>query len=183
MRTSGFLGSSVHAQKELERSVSRTGRPWMLLNHCRSVSTSDTIAMGTRKMLHSCAAAQRAPRRHLQTLPGARPAPNWPPSRPSAAVLPHPGSGNPPPGPLPLVLSPSSRLVTPCRPSAAVLALRNTAQLLSTRHACMRASSAALQCILLMCRDDTTALCLGALQTAVQCQQLLDCPAGAGVGP
>ena len=42
------------AQKEDVRGVSVTGRPWMLLNHWRSVSTSDTIAMGTRNMEHSC---------------------------------------------------------------------------------------------------------------------------------
>lgn len=55
MRTSGFLGSRVHAQKEVALLVSVTpGSPCALLNHCRSVSTKDTIAMGTRKMLHSC---------------------------------------------------------------------------------------------------------------------------------
>ena len=64
----GQAGSSVQAQKDVLRLVSLTGSPWMLLNHCRSVSTSDTIAMGTWKMLHSCA---RAPARARQ--PQARP--------------------------------------------------------------------------------------------------------------
>ena len=55
MRTSGFFGSSVQAQKDVVRGVSFTpGSPWMLLNHCRSVSTRDTMAMGTWNMLQSC---------------------------------------------------------------------------------------------------------------------------------
>ena len=55
MRTSGFFGSSVHAQNDVVLGVSVTpGSPWMLLNHCRSVSTRDTMAIGTWKMLQSC---------------------------------------------------------------------------------------------------------------------------------
>ena len=64
MRTSGFLGSRVHAQKEVVRGVSVTpGSPWMLLNHCRSVSTRDTMAIGTWKMLQSCKPPRHASNR------------------------------------------------------------------------------------------------------------------------
>ena len=49
--TSGCAGSRVQAQKELERSVEvQAPRPTTLLNHWRSRSTRDTMAMGSRKM-------------------------------------------------------------------------------------------------------------------------------------
>ena len=53
-RTSGCGGSNVHAQKLERRSVSVAKRPQMDLNHWRSVSTRETIAMGTLKMVQSC---------------------------------------------------------------------------------------------------------------------------------
>ncbi len=50
-RTSGWAGSRVQAQKEADRSVeAQAPRPTTLLNHCRSRSTKDTMAMGVRKM-------------------------------------------------------------------------------------------------------------------------------------
>ena len=52
-RTSGCGGSSVHAQKLERRSVSVAERPQMDLNHWRSVSTRETMAMGTLKMVQS----------------------------------------------------------------------------------------------------------------------------------
>lgn len=55
MRTSGLMGSRVQAQKLAVRVVSDTSRPTTLLNHWRSLSTSETIAIGTLKILHTCA--------------------------------------------------------------------------------------------------------------------------------
>mmetsp|Transcript_39791 Transcript_39791/g.71425 ORF Transcript_39791/g.71425 Transcript_39791/m.71425 type:complete len:223 (-) Transcript_39791:96-764(-) len=49
-RTCATCATSVQAQKDWSRGVCRTGSPTTDLNHCRSVSTMDTRAMGTLKM-------------------------------------------------------------------------------------------------------------------------------------
>lgn len=54
MRTSGLTGSRVQEQKLEVRLVSDTSKPTTLLNHWRSDSTRDTMAMGTLKMLLTC---------------------------------------------------------------------------------------------------------------------------------
>lgn len=50
-RMVGQEGSSVHAQKELRRSVSDTGSPCLDLNHCRSESTNETRHIGTENII------------------------------------------------------------------------------------------------------------------------------------
>jgi hypothetical protein len=59
-RTSGFAGTNVQAQNEEFLSVSVVSRnswPMTLLNHWRSLSTRETIAIGTLKILQTCGSA------------------------------------------------------------------------------------------------------------------------------
>ena len=48
------MGKKVQAQKAALRWVAFTAKPCTLLNHWRSLSTSDIMAIGSRKMEHSC---------------------------------------------------------------------------------------------------------------------------------
>lgn len=54
MSTSGFTGIRVHAQKLIARAHAFMLMPTTLLNHCLSVSTRETIAMGTLKIVQTC---------------------------------------------------------------------------------------------------------------------------------
>lgn len=54
IRTSGFIGNRVQAQKLIARAQACMFIPTTLLNHCRSVSTKETIAMGTLNIVQTC---------------------------------------------------------------------------------------------------------------------------------